>query len=193
MIVDIIGFATLFITDGISFYNELLQTSDTPGHKFITYSSYTGATLITKDGWKLRTYITKSPFKLNYLSNDFREEKDLSSENHTKKGALKKLLLEVSDVILKMIERATLNNPSAQFKVMDCRIISALNTKYDAILNTCCLSYLSKIECAQTIKDSNNFLESGSYMYLSTMEGKDTDSRNSKPENKFSLSSSILC
>jgi|TARA_B110000037_G_scaffold216358_1_gene275255 hypothetical protein len=97
MIVDIIGFATLFITDGISFYNELLQTSDTPGHKFITYSSYTGATVITKDGWKLRTYITKSPFKLNYLSNDFREEKDLSSENHTKKGALKKLLLEVSD------------------------------------------------------------------------------------------------
>ena len=80
------------------------------------------------------------------------------------------------DIAPKMIELATLNNPSAQFKVMDFRIVSTLNTKYDAILNSFCMPYLSKKECAQIIKDSSNLLESGGYMYLSTMEGKDTDS-----------------
>lgn len=80
------------------------------------------------------------------------------------------------DMAPNMIELAAKNNPSAQFKVMDCRNISSLNIKFDAVINSFCMPYLSKEECALIIKDSSNLLNKGGYLYVSTMEGKDSES-----------------
>ncbi|WP_343329124.1 arylsulfatase [Polaribacter staleyi] len=92
-IADITGFDKPVNTDGISFYNELLGNQATKQHDFVVYSSYTGPTLITNDGWKIRSYLKKDVFEIYYLPNDFKEEKNLSQQNPEKLEELKQKLL----------------------------------------------------------------------------------------------------
>lgn len=76
------------------------------------------------------------------------------------------------DVAPNMIELAKRNNPKANFAVMDCRIISNLETKYDAIICGFCLPYLSVEESEQLIEDAKNLLNNGGLIYLSFVEGQ---------------------
>ncbi|WP_111709407.1 arylsulfatase [Lutibacter citreus] len=92
-IADITGFNKPVKTDGISFYNELIGSGETKSHDFVVYSSYTGPTLITNEGWKIRTYLKKNVFELYYLPNDFKEENNLSDEYPEKLEELKQKLL----------------------------------------------------------------------------------------------------
>ncbi|MDX2172210.1 MAG: class I SAM-dependent methyltransferase [Bacteroidota bacterium] len=74
------------------------------------------------------------------------------------------------DLAPNMVDLAKENNPSAQFKVMDCRDILILNKKFDAIMCGFCLPYLSQEETTQLIKDSAILLNTNGLIYLSTME-----------------------
>ncbi len=66
-------------------------------HDHLVYSSFTGPTLITNDGWKIRTYLSKAIFELYYLPDDFREEHNLAEAYPKKLEALKKQLIAACD------------------------------------------------------------------------------------------------
>jgi arylsulfatase A-like enzyme len=96
-IAEITGFTKKYNTDGISFYNELIGDKIQEEHEFVVYSSYTGPTLITNDGWKLRTYLKKDVFELYFLPDDFKEKTDLAKEFADKLNELKSKLLKACD------------------------------------------------------------------------------------------------
>ncbi|PHN02376.1 sulfatase-like hydrolase/transferase [Flavilitoribacter nigricans] len=96
-VADITGFAGNIQTDGRSFYNELIGTQPVAEHDFVVYASFRGPTLLTKDGWKLRTYLSKDVFELYYLPDDYREEHDLSAQYPDRLHELKQRLLEACD------------------------------------------------------------------------------------------------
>ena len=82
------------------------------------------------------------------------------------------LKIEAIDMSPNMIKLAKENIPAADFKVMDCRDIDKLKTKYDAIVCGFCIPYLSKEDCAKFIKDSSFLLNSNGILYFSTIEGE---------------------
>lgn len=96
-IAEITGFSKVYKSDGISFYKELIEEANDDKHEFIVYSSFIGPTLITNDGWKIRTYLEKDAFELYYLPDDFREEKDLSNKYPDKLKELKNELLKACE------------------------------------------------------------------------------------------------
>ena len=81
------------------------------------------------------------------------------------------LKVEGIDVASNMIQLAKENNPTADFKVMDCRELHPLQNKYDAIVCRFCMPYLSKDDCAKLIKDAADLLHNSGIFYFSTIEG----------------------
>lgn len=69
-----------------------------------------------------------------------------------------------------MIRLAEYNNPSAGFRVMDCRKIDTLQQEFDAIICGFCMPYLSKDECIKLIKDCSLLLKNDGILYFSTIE-----------------------
>ena len=80
------------------------------------------------------------------------------------------------DLAEKMVELATKNIPSVDFRVMDCRDILSLNEKFDAIVCGFCMPYLTNEECSKLIADMAALLSPGGIVYFSTMEGDDSRS-----------------
>lgn len=74
------------------------------------------------------------------------------------------------DLAPNMIRLARENNPSAEFKVMDCRDIASLNKTYDAIMCGFCLPYMSMQDTQQLIANCSALLNNNGILYLSTME-----------------------
>ena len=75
-----------------------------------------------------------------------------------------------TDLAPNMIELAKINNPQANFQLLDSRNMSGLNKTYDAIMCGFCLPYLSKEEAIQLIADVSKVLTSDGVIYISTME-----------------------
>ena len=100
-IAELVGYSKDFKTDGLSFYNEILDKANENMHDFVVYSSFIGPTLITNDGWKIRTHLGKEAVELFYLPDDFREENDLSEKFPEKLRELKDKLLKSCDGDLK--------------------------------------------------------------------------------------------
>lgn len=75
-----------------------------------------------------------------------------------------------TDLAPNMIELAKINNPTAQFELMDSRDISKIEKTYDAIMCGFCLPYLTKEEAIQLIADAAKILNSNAVIYISTME-----------------------
>ena len=75
-----------------------------------------------------------------------------------------------TDLSENMIALAKSNNPTAEFRILDCRKIGGLTKKYDAIMCGFCLPYLAKEETIQLIADASDLLRPGGIFYLSTME-----------------------
>lgn len=75
------------------------------------------------------------------------------------------------DIAPNMIELAKLNNPTANFEVMDSRHINKLDTKYDGIICGFCLPYLSAAESNELISNSYDLLNENGLIYLSFVEG----------------------
>lgn len=79
--------------------------------------------------------------------------------------------IEATDVAPNMVELAQENNPSANCKVMDCRELGQLPSRYDAIICGFCLPYLSKSDCSKLIADASAVLHENGVLYFSTIEG----------------------
>lgn len=75
-----------------------------------------------------------------------------------------------TDLAVNMLELAKVNNPTAEFKLMDCRDIDTIEKKYDAIMCGFCLPYLPKEDAEKLITDASALLNTGGVFYISTME-----------------------
>lgn len=78
--------------------------------------------------------------------------------------------IEAIDLAPNMIKLAQINNPAADFKVMDCREIDTITSRYDGIMCGFCMPYLSKEECMKMIRDSAALLNSNGIIYCSVVE-----------------------
>jgi len=76
-----------------------------------------------------------------------------------------------TDLAPNMIALAQANNPEAEFKLLDCRNINALNRKFDAVICGFCLPYLDKSETLKLLKDACKILNESGILYLSTIKG----------------------
>ena len=74
------------------------------------------------------------------------------------------------DIAPNMIKLAKENNPTANFKIMDCREIETLADEFDGIICGFCLPYLSKEECNKLVKDCSKLLNKGGIFYFSAIE-----------------------
>ena len=81
-----------------------------------------------------------------------------------------------SDLSPNMLALAKKHNPNAHFLQLDCRKITTLNQKFDALLGAFVLPYLDKAECATLISDCAKSLTPKGVLYLSTMEGDEAES-----------------
>ncbi|WP_276132822.1 class I SAM-dependent DNA methyltransferase [Polluticoccus soli] len=86
------------------------------------------------------------------------------------------LQILATDLAPNMLELAKANNPGIETKLFDCRDINTLAEKYDGIMCSFCLPYLSKEEAIQLTKDAAHLLHPNGLLYLSTMEGDYTRS-----------------
>ncbi|MEO7175580.1 MAG: class I SAM-dependent methyltransferase [Saprospiraceae bacterium] len=80
------------------------------------------------------------------------------------------------DLAPNMITLAAKNNPSAEFRAMDCRDISSLEDKYDGIICGFCLPYLSEDEMNKLLANCHDLLSPQGILYLSFVEGDPQDS-----------------
>ncbi len=105
-------------------------------------------------------------------------------------GNISKYLLELKpayrilgiDLSPNMLEIAQINNPTAQFLLMDCREIAALEQKFDGITCGFCLPYLTPEEAIDLIVNVSALLNPGGVFYLSTME----EDENNKSRHQIS-------
>ena len=81
-----------------------------------------------------------------------------------------------TDMAPNMLELAKINNPAAEFQLMDCRDIDKINDSYDAIICGFVFPYLSKGDIAKLLRSCYSLLNTGGIIYLSTMEGNYSDS-----------------
>lgn len=81
-----------------------------------------------------------------------------------------------TDLAPNMIELAKINNPTANFELMDCRGLNSITKYYDGILCGFGLPYLSKDEAIQFINDSSQRLNKNGIFYISTMEDDNSKS-----------------
>ncbi|MGV3696008.1 class I SAM-dependent DNA methyltransferase [Flavobacterium sp.] len=75
-----------------------------------------------------------------------------------------------TDVAPSMIELARVNNPQAEFLVLDTRNICQISGKFDAVICGFCLPYLSKEESIELIRNSYRLLNAGGIFYFSLIE-----------------------
>ena len=75
------------------------------------------------------------------------------------------------DIAPNMIALARLNNPTADFTIMDSRDIHNFDIKFDGIISGFCLPYLSQTESNQLISNTYNLLNENGFTYLSFVEG----------------------
>jgi len=121
---------------------------------------------------------------LDVFCNSIKKEKPEILELACGPGNITKYLLEKrpdfiirgSDLSPNMVELAKINNPTANFELMDCRAISSINKKYDGVLCGFGLPYLSKKEAIQFIKDASQKLNKNGILYISTMEDDNSKS-----------------
>lgn len=84
---------------------------------------------------------------------------------------LPNLKVLATDLSVTMLELAKKNNPEAKFELLDCRDITKLSQKFDAVVCGFCLPYLSKEETLNLIRDTAAVLNENGVFYLSTIEG----------------------
>ena len=78
------------------------------------------------------------------------------------------------DLAQKMIDLARKLLPGIDFRVMDVRDILSIPKKFDAVMCSFCLPFLSKMDAEKLIFDCAEKLNSGGVLYISTMEGDET-------------------
>ncbi|HQQ94585.1 MAG TPA: class I SAM-dependent methyltransferase [Bacteroidia bacterium] len=69
-----------------------------------------------------------------------------------------------------MISLARQNVPGAEFRQLDCRSVSALNTTFEAIISGFCIPYLAPDDCQKLFQDCFALLKPGGISYFSFIE-----------------------
>lgn len=77
------------------------------------------------------------------------------------------------DLAPHMIEIAREHSPDVDFLVMDVRDVSIIPVKFDAIMCSFCLPFLSRADASKLIADCACHLVKGGVLYVSTMEGNE--------------------
>lgn len=80
------------------------------------------------------------------------------------------------DIAPAMIEFAKQNNPTSNFKVIDCRLICELEVTFDVIICGFFFPYLTQEESPKFIADSAKLLNENGLIYISFVEGDPKDS-----------------
>lgn len=75
-----------------------------------------------------------------------------------------------TDLSPAMLALAKINNPTAEFQILDSRKLMDLQKTFDGIICSFCLPYLSKNEAICFIADSAQHLNTNGLLYISTME-----------------------
>lgn len=96
---------------------------------------------------------------------------NLTSKLLTERSDLNILGLDISE---NMIELAKINNPGAEFLRMDCRFMSRIQKKFDAIIAGFLLPYLSAEDLKMLISDMSGLLNEQGWFYMSTMEAENS-------------------
>jgi 2-polyprenyl-3-methyl-5-hydroxy-6-metoxy-1,4-benzoquinol methylase len=76
-----------------------------------------------------------------------------------------------TDIAPNMIELARKNNPTANFRVMDCREINEITDSFDGIVCGFIVPYLSPLQAKKLVVDVNQLLGNNGLFYLSFVEG----------------------
>lgn len=63
------------------------------------------------------------------------------------------------DVSKNMFELAKKNNPTADFRVMDCRDLGDIKKTFDAVICGFTIPYLSESDCSRLLSDCHNLLK----------------------------------
>ena len=79
------------------------------------------------------------------------------------------------DLAPNMIAIARQQLPDVDFKIMDVRDILSLPEKFDAVMCSFCLPFLSTADALKLIADCGEKLNPGGVLYLCTMEGNESD------------------
>ncbi len=79
------------------------------------------------------------------------------------------------DISENMISLARENNPKAQFRIMDCRELRMLESKFDTVVSGFLAPYLDPDALSDFIKDAYEVLDSGGVIYLSTLDAGKAD------------------
>jgi trans-aconitate methyltransferase len=82
-------------------------------------------------------------------------------------------LITAIDLAPNMIEIARKQVSDVDFRVMDVRNISVIEEKFEAIMCSFCLPFLSKTDATRLIADCAGRLQPGGVLYVSTMEGNE--------------------
>jgi SAM-dependent methyltransferase len=80
-------------------------------------------------------------------------------------------IIDGTDIAPNMIELAKKNNPSVNFRVMDCRAINEITDSFDGIVCGFIIPYLSPTELNQLIINAIGLLNKDGIIYLSFVEG----------------------
>ena len=79
------------------------------------------------------------------------------------------------DLAPNMIAIARQQLPDVDFRLMDVRDILSLPEKFDAVMCSFCLPFLSTKDAQKLITDCDDLLNPGGVLYLCTMEGNESD------------------
>lgn len=82
------------------------------------------------------------------------------------------LRILATDIAPNMLDLAKKNVPAAEIMELDCRKISTLDRKFDAIVAAFCLPYLTLQEAQCFVQDCGALLNENGMLYVSTMEGE---------------------
>lgn len=82
------------------------------------------------------------------------------------------LKILATDFSPEMIKLAQKHNPEAEFELLDCREISSLNRKFDAVVIGFCVPYLDYAESTKLLADSADLMTGSGLIYLSSIEDK---------------------
>jgi trans-aconitate methyltransferase len=77
------------------------------------------------------------------------------------------------DLAAKMIDIAREQVSDVDFRIMDMKNISTFNIRFDLIMCSFGLPFLSKNDAAELIADCSSLLNKGGAVYISTMEGNE--------------------
>lgn len=80
------------------------------------------------------------------------------------------------DISAQMINLAKNNLPEGEFEIQDIRMLRLSGIEFDIVISGFATPYLSKVELIEFISKCSTLLKGQGLLYLSTIEGKYTDS-----------------